>query len=596
MTTLSHKARAERRSARFPGVSHIETLHQLDGGQVQSAQGSDDLAHDDMLRLVASGFQWHLLGAKVEAKTVSDALDGAGTVDIELGRKARFDQSRARRDNPRTHDATPRLYKTSRGCAYKMRTSTLSQCESVLLWKAGRLTTPTNFSLVANPRESTALDTRYSCAADPRHRLAPGGSRARGEASSHHSTMPSADATTTTPAGIVSATINPTSACESGFQFKTCSSLFCNAYGVSTCPNRARPRWCRQQKSTEVYRSAGSKLPDACSATLRASFGASLTQQSQLSPVQVTAPRAIISMARSRRLRSSLRRSLWRSQNEVDPCGASHAPVGAGNISQASKAAARASMNSGQSRALSGRPSLPTPFNSADSKTPWPLSMACASGDCRPAQSISIRQRIDLGSGVGPDAPNPRESHLRGVTARRDGNQFRYPKRESASCGRLIAGHGLMGTPNVSGVSSAVLLTDADPDAVKGANELQRLHCPAFFISASAETRGYSAHQAGEKNPVARITTGRAEILPAVGVAPGPRETNSASPVADLKSVSAIIGFQKDRLRSFGAYAVQGVQGDHDCAHQLSSCPSCPHSIECWLQAGGCPFKTGVGE
>jgi hypothetical protein len=46
--------------------------------------------------------------------------------------------------------------------------------------------------------------------------------------------------------------------------------------------------------------------------------------------------------------------------------------------------------------------------------------------------------------------------------------------------------HGLNGTANVSAVRSAVLLTNADPDAVKGAGELQRMHCPATFQGRAA--------------------------------------------------------------------------------------------------------------
>lgn len=60
-------------------------------------------------------------------------------------------------------------------------------------------------------------------------------------------------------------------------------------------------------------------------------------------------------------------------------------------------------------------------------------------------------------------------------------SEHRYPKRESASRARSIAGHGLIGEGSVSSSRSAVWLTNADPDAVKGASELQRSHCPALF-------------------------------------------------------------------------------------------------------------------
>jgi hypothetical protein len=82
-----------------------------------------------------------------------------------------------------------------------------------------------------------------------------------------------------------------------------------------------------------------------------------------------------------------------------------------------------------------------------------------------------------LGAGNAQGAgikPGPRETN--------SGN----PERESASRVRLIAVHGLNGTANVSAVRSAVLLTNADPDAVKGAGELQRMHCPATFQGRAA--------------------------------------------------------------------------------------------------------------
>lgn len=69
---------------------------------------------------------------------------------------------------------------------------------------------------------------------------------------------------------------------------------------------------------------------------------------------------------------------------------------------------------------------------------------------------------------------------------------FRYPS-ESASRVRSIAGHGLNGTADVSAVCSAVLLTNADPDAVKGACELQRMHCPATIRTSLAE-KGLGPH------------------------------------------------------------------------------------------------------
>lgn len=55
----------------------------------------------------------------------------------------------------------------------------------------------------------------------------------------------------------------------------------------------------------------------------------------------------------------------------------------------------------------------------------------------------------------------------------------RYPSAEERSCGRSIAVRGLTGTESVSAVLSAVLLTNVDPDAVKGAGEALRLCAPA---------------------------------------------------------------------------------------------------------------------
>lgn len=55
----------------------------------------------------------------------------------------------------------------------------------------------------------------------------------------------------------------------------------------------------------------------------------------------------------------------------------------------------------------------------------------------------------------------------------------RHPSARERSCGRSIAVHGLIGQANVSACRSVDLLTNADPDAVKGARELQRVRCPA---------------------------------------------------------------------------------------------------------------------
>jgi hypothetical protein len=69
---------------------------------------------------------------------------------------------------------------------------------------------------------------------------------------------------------------------------------------------------------------------------------------------------------------------------------------------------------------------------------------------------------------------------------------IRYPKRESVSCDRSIAGHGLNGTLNVSGVRSVVSLTNADPDADKGACDVQRRRCPATFCAPAHPRRSDS--------------------------------------------------------------------------------------------------------
>ena len=84
--------------------------------------------------------------------------------------------------------------------------------------------------------------------------------------------------------------------------------------------------------------------------------------------------------------------------------------------------------------------------------------------------------------------------------------QFTYPRAKSASHARSIAGHGLIGGRIVSGPRSADLLTTADPDAVEGASELQRSHCPASLppragldlgVKAVPERGPNSAHRRG---------------------------------------------------------------------------------------------------
>lgn len=83
-----------------------------------------------------------------------------------------------------------------------------------------------------------------------------------------------------------------------------------------------------------------------------------------------------------------------------------------------------------------------------------------------------------------------------GIEPCRGETQSTYPSAEERSCVRLIAGHGLTGAANVSAVLSAVLLTNADPDAVKGACELQRVHCPAIIPNPS---RGYMGHRTSRR-------------------------------------------------------------------------------------------------
>lgn len=72
------------------------------------------------------------------------------------------------------------------------------------------------------------------------------------------------------------------------------------------------------------------------------------------------------------------------------------------------------------------------------------------------------------------------------------------PQRESASRVRSIAVHGLNGTANVSAVCSAVLLTNADPDAVKGALCLQHMHCPAIIHDITRRTLALVVRHVGD--------------------------------------------------------------------------------------------------
>jgi hypothetical protein len=64
----------------------------------------------------------------------------------------------------------------------------------------------------------------------------------------------------------------------------------------------------------------------------------------------------------------------------------------------------------------------------------------------------------------------------------------------------LITGHGLIGQASTSACRSAVLLVNADPDAVKGACDLQRMRCPASQFDS-----GDAARQ--------RVRTGAAIVL-----------------------------------------------------------------------------------
>lgn len=96
-----------------------------------------------------------------------------------------------------------------------------------------------------------------------------------------------------------------------------------------------------------------------------------------------------------------------------------------------------------------------------------------------------------------------------------------YPSARERSRARSIAGHGLMGTPSVSGVSLVVLLTNADPDAVKGASELQRSHCPAFNSNPGASAMPMGRARSGHMGDV-RIAVSTAEAGDAAGTSQGP--------------------------------------------------------------------------
>lgn len=277
MTALPHQARRPRPPMAIGQAVAVDALHQLHRGVAQSADRSHDLDDDDMLRLAAAGLERQLFGRKIEAQAVAYSFDRAGAVDEKFRRNARLDQARARRDNPRTHNATPRLL-TVVSCgparSYDSR-------RSRYVWKSGKLTKPANSSLGTNRCESTALDTRYSCAADPPFRLAPGGSRARGEASIQ----------------------------------------FCNAcFGVSSCTVTYRSASRVRPKSNDSgVRRADALTPvsvSATSAVTPSSLGPlKLRLTSHQSPAQANATPPGSYRANSKRRAASSPRSLSRSRN-----------------------------------------------------------------------------------------------------------------------------------------------------------------------------------------------------------------------------------------------------------------------------------------
>ena len=108
-----------------------------------------------------------------------------------------------RKTQNNSHEATPRLLTVA--CCRAARV--YNNLKFRYVRTAGKLTTFANFPLGTNRRESTALDTLYARAADPRHRRSLGG-QACGEA----------------------------------------LSLFCNAYGVASCWIENRPRRSRRQE------------------------------------------------------------------------------------------------------------------------------------------------------------------------------------------------------------------------------------------------------------------------------------------------------------------------------------------------------------
>lgn len=127
-----------------------QTLQHLNDGIGHAGEGSDDLDHHHLICLIAADRS--LLGDAIEPDQIANSFDGADTGNKNLRRWRGLYDRRARRDNPRAHDAAP-LECTAK--AYRD-SYALDTFDKGLMWNAGILIARKNSPLCGSGHRAFA--------------------------------------------------------------------------------------------------------------------------------------------------------------------------------------------------------------------------------------------------------------------------------------------------------------------------------------------------------------------------------------------------------------------------------------------------------
>ena len=501
MTALAHQARRGIAPGHVGHLFRIETVQQLDCGSVNAEHRPRDLALNDQVRIGASGFQRQLLGIQIEAQIRSDALDRAGTVDEIFRRHARLDQPRYWRHDPDTHNKPPAIASDAGDNLTAILSGFPSQPRGHGAKRGRRNIVP---CIARDP----VLYARPIQTILPLHRVDRAGERAR--SSCHgHTRMPSADAITITPAGIISAQSNPTTSApysadihficrsESGFAFKACSSSV--VYGV-------RSSW--KDHSSVASKARGRSSARSCRAL-------------HVCAVQFSAGFARLSGQR-------------KLQNNLPP----------------------------QSAALSALPLTRLPASANRRRDLSPSSWCRSRNEIESRSESNNHRPASTGLKVPASALRVGERSADFATAR-----MKY----SAS---VVSRFGAL--EKRSGYALPATATADNPPAVTAGETAHQFETPATRQPAQSEGALWKQSVAVSLMRCRASRGGQA---------------GAGAPLTGVGSRKAWDGEMRrpERLSRSESKCSANSINNHPCTN-------CPHSLECWLQVAGCPFKTGVGQ